>query len=238
MRGHRSGPICLALMGLLSACSGEGPEAESGRILTSGEKRYSNQDVIIRDFFHDRRGGFFVDIGAYHWKDGSNTLYLERHLDWTGIAVDALAYLEKGYAENRPGTRFFNYLVGESSSGTGTIYVAGPLSSTKEDHLDRYPGMEGVRGDPVEVPRITLDDLLERAGVVRIDFLNMDIEEAEPAALSGFDIERFLPELVCVEASSDAVRAFLKTYFADHGYERIDEYLEHDPYNWYFRRAP
>jgi hypothetical protein len=62
----------------------------------------------------------------------------------------------------------------------------------------------------------------------------MDIEESEPPALAGFDIERFRPELVCIEASPSIQQALLD-YFTKHGYERIDRYLEADSVNWYFQ---
>ncbi len=43
-----------------------------------GPQRYSEHDEewIARDFFQDRRGGVFVDIGAGHYRDFSNTFYL------------------------------------------------------------------------------------------------------------------------------------------------------------------
>lgn len=217
---------------VIASCGGDEETAPS-RILLSGKKVYSNQDVIIRDFFGDRRDGVFVDIGCFHWKKGNNTLYLEERLGWTGVSVDALAYLESGYLENRPGTRFLNYIVSDRSGEMATIYVQGALSSTSADHLELYPGLEEARGEPIEVETVTMDDLLERAGIEKIDFLNMDIEEGEPRALAGFDIERFRPELVCIEANK-RVRSFLTEYFDRHGYQRIEEYLDHDSYNWYF----
>jgi len=61
----------------------------------------------------------------------------------------------------------------------------------------------------------------------------MDIEGSEPAALRGFDIERFKPELVCIEASK-SIRTEIQAYFAAHGYERIDKYLAYDMVNWYY----
>jgi len=52
------------------------------------------------------------------------------------------------------------------------------------------------------VSTITLDDLLGREGVAHVDFLSLDIEGAEPAALAGFSIGRFQPALACVEIHS------------------------------------
>jgi FkbM family methyltransferase len=211
--------------------------------LALGPKRYSQHDeeLVIRHFFGDRRDGVFLDVGAYDWKLNSTTLYLEKHLGWTGIAVDALERFRAGYEKNRPGTHFFTYIVGERSGEIATIYVADALSSVVEDHLDTIrthrEHIDQFEAKPVQVPTITLTDLLDREGVEKIDFLSMDIEEAEPAALAGFDIERFRPELVCIEVAK-RTREPLLAYFSAHGYERIDAYLAVDEVNWYFRPAP
>ena len=39
---------------------------------------------------------------------------------------------------------------------------------------------------------LTLTALLDREGIAHVDFVSMDIELAEPKALAGFDIERFI----------------------------------------------
>jgi hypothetical protein len=68
----------------------------------------------------------------------------------------------------------------------------------------------------------------------------MDIELAEPKALRGFDIDRFKPELVCIEAHEE-VRQQILDYFARHGYVVVGRYLRADTQNLYFtplRDAP
>jgi len=63
----------------------------------------------------------------------------------------------------------------------------------------------------------------------------MDIEGAELAALKGFDIKRFQPDLCCIETGRrDAVAA----YFESNGYELIEKYLKADKINFYFRPKP
>ena len=66
-----------------------------------------------------------------------------------------------------------------------------------------------------------------------VDFVSMDIEQGEPAALAGFDLRRFKPELVCVEAFGPVKKA-ITDYFERNGYERIERYAEYDELNWYF----
>jgi FkbM family methyltransferase len=239
-RRHRPNFLLLALVvggavGLAqvtTSCA----ETERDDILTVGEKLYSqnNEELIIRHFFDDRRDGFFLDVGAFDWKAASTTLYLERHLGWSGIAIDAQEIYAEGYEKNRPRTKFFSYLVTDHSGDFGTLYAAGPLSSTNEDNVKSFPEVKNFRPKPIQVATITLDDLLDRNGVETIDFLSMDIEGAEPPALAGFDIERFRPALVCIEVHAGG-REKIVAYFQERGYERIDEYLEHDWINWYYK---
>jgi len=210
--------------------------------IASGEKLYSQdkEELIIRHFFKDRRKGFFVDIGCWHWKNASTTYYLEKHLGWSGIAVDALAVMGRGYKRNRPRTKFFNYIVTDHADTVESFYASGPLSSTSEEQVEKTTRvLTGEQKQPkeIKVPTITLNRLLEENGVEKIDFLSMDIEGGEPAALAGFDIQRFRPELVCIETAPVwGERSLeLKRYFEERGYERIEEYLKHDMLNSYFR---
>jgi hypothetical protein len=192
------------------------------------------EELLIRDFFSDRRDGFFVDVGAGHWSNDSNTLYLEQRLGWTGIAVDALAGEGDGYLAHRPGTNFFNYIVTDHSETRDPLYLAGCVSSTLRDHRELFGNTRGLDLPVVLVPTTTLDDLLDRFEVECIDLLCLDVEQGEPAALAGFDIERFRPELVCVEVGTDLVRKAVEPYFESRGYRRIDEYLAWDWVNWYY----
>ena len=201
--------------------------------LTPHEKQYSqfNEELVIRHFFEDRRDGVFLDVGCYHWKKHSTTYYLEAHLGWSGVGIDALPWLRAGYEKNRKATRFFNYLVSDTSGGKQTLFAAGPLSSTDEERIEAW--LPGQERKPIEVERITLDDLLDQAGVTRLDFLSMDIEGGEAAALRGFDISRFRPDLVCIEVAA-ANRDFVAKYFAKHGYERLEKYEPYDAVNQYY----
>lgn len=227
----------LGCVAALSVCACQSPA--SFDILASGTKLYSQHDeeLIIRHFFHDERGGTFVDVGCWDWREGSTTLYLEDHLSWSGLAVDAQPQLKDGYERHRPRTRFFNFIVSERSGDAGHLYVADQISSVHADHAERF-GAQWYQDQPLEVPTITLNDLLERNNIDRIDLLSMDIEGSEPTALAGFDLRRYRPRLVVIEAAPH-VQDLITRYFEDREYERIDAYLERDSVNWYFKpRAP
>jgi FkbM family methyltransferase len=226
--------IVCVFVGLAGATGSLG-ETTREKILTEGKNLYSqgNEERIVRHFFDDRRDGFFLDVGAFHWKEVSTTLYLEKHLGWSGIAVDAQSRFASGYEKNRPKTKFFSYLVTDHTGDTETFYLAGYLSSVEKEHFESFPDAKVREPKAVQVPTITLNDLLDRNGVKKVDFLSMDIEGAEPMALAGFDIERFRPELVCVEVGSKTAKK-VNAYFESHGYGRIDAYLKYDFGNWYY----
>jgi hypothetical protein len=61
----------------------------------------------------------------------------------------------------------------------------------------------------------------------------MDIELAEPKALAGFDLPRFRPRLVCIEAHP-RVRQEILDYFAAQNYRVVAKYLRLDVNNLRF----
>ncbi len=89
-------------------------------------KRYSqfNEELIIRHYFSDRRGGVFLDVGCAFPATNSTTYFLEAHLDWTGIGIDAVEGYGPLWKNNRPRAKFFHYAVSDSSGDTITFYQA------------------------------------------------------------------------------------------------------------------
>ncbi len=198
-----------------------------------GPRRYSQNDeeLIIRDFFKDRRNGTFVDVGASHYRINSTTYYLEERLGWGGIAVDAICDYGKDYLLHRKRTRFFCFFVGDKSDEEVDFYI----NQDNKRISTGDPGLAVKQGkfDKLKVPTITLNDLLTQSGISRFDLLSMDIELGEPAALAGFEIQKYRPSLVCIEAHKE-VRNQVLEYFSKNGYRIIEKYEGLDPLNVYF----
>jgi FkbM family methyltransferase len=207
-------------------------------IVGTGKKLYSQhkEELVIRDFFQDRRDGFFLDVGAGQPISDNNTYYLEKHLGWTGIAVDALPELADKWRRRRARSRFFNFIVTDHTGTLDSFYRAELYGVSSVEKPKTGPGQRPIASEKIAVPATTLSKLLDDNRVAQLDLLSIDIEGHEPKALAGFDIDRFQPKLVCVE-SKPANRPFLLDYFTKHGYQQLERYLQYDTVNYYYAPA-
>ena len=204
------------------------------------ERLYSNfdEELIIRDFFQDRKGLFYVDVGCARPVKGSNTYYLEKHLGWTGIGIDALEDYAEAWKEMRPNAKFLRHLVSNKSGGTEKFFrsYGRGISSTNREWASGKAFGEEFPTEEIPIETITLNDLLDREGVTKIDLVSIDIEGHESKALAGFDIERFQPGLVVIERQINKPKMqAIYNYFINHGYERIERYRAFDTVNDYYR---
>lgn len=205
-----------------------------------GPSLYSqgHEETLVRAFFRDRREGFFLDVGASHFEHNSTTYYLEKNLGWRGVAVDALEEFREDYERHRKATRFFAFFVTNQSGAPVDFFRYNRDTRISSGSLAQLRGLPRVKDryiETIQVPPVTLDQLLRAQEVEKIDFVSMDIEGAEPEALEGFDIGRHRPDLLCVEIQAYNRERVLR-YFRSHGYEVIRSYQEVDSVNTYFRR--
>lgn len=152
----------------------------------------AGQDAVIDRIFGLKTKGTFVDIGGYDGITGSNTLFLEQHRGWTGVLVEPVtAQLEKAQiARKCPCVQF----AVADKAGTATFIevaegftqMSGLAETYDQDLLSR------VRRDPRHVERQvtvktqTLAGILLDAGIPNPDFVSLDIEGGEVAALKAF----------------------------------------------------
>jgi FkbM family methyltransferase len=189
------------------------------------------EEWIVRDFFNDKRGGVFVDVGANHYRNYSNTYFLETTLGWSGVAVEPQTKFAGDYQQYRPRTTFLPLFVSDKSDEEAVLNV--PSNDLVASSDPAFADSFGSKSKAMTVRTSTLDTILERTGITAIDFLTMDIELAEPAALRGFSIEKYRPALVCVEAHPE-VRQQILDYFAAHRFTVVGKYLRADSDNIWF----
>jgi FkbM family methyltransferase len=170
----------------------------------------------------EKRGGYFVEVGAADGVKLSNTYYLETVAGWTGL----LAEPNPRFAEplKRRSCQVSNLCV---SSRTGQRL---PFMAVGKGELSRLAGINPGDGheqrrladfQEVEVETITLNDLLVRHDAPRrIDYLSVDTEGAELDILRAFDFDRWDVRAITVEHNFTPAREALHELLTANGYER------------------
>jgi hypothetical protein len=69
-------------------------------------QEWTAQDQFVAETLEFKKDGTFLDIGCHHYKNISNTYYLENELNWRGIGIDIECHFEQGWIENRSNSKF------------------------------------------------------------------------------------------------------------------------------------
>ncbi|WP_269584166.1 FkbM family methyltransferase [Roseibium sp. Sym1] len=156
----------------------------------------SGQDRFVHEeFFTNRTGGTFVDIGGYDGVTGSNTLFFERSLGWNGLLVEP-ASLPFAIASRSRTCACRRVAAGDGTTTAAFIEVLSGYTqmSGLETSYDQEM-LEVVRRHPehseqqVRVEVRTIGELLRDAGIERIDYVSLDVEGGERAVLEAFPFE-------------------------------------------------
>jgi FkbM family methyltransferase len=157
------------------------------------------------------KGGSYLDLGAAHPVDHSNTFYFYEH-GWRGICVEANPEMCALYKQYRPQDRVFNI---------GIAPVSGTLTYHRFDQYlnngflpDKIVGEHIGRGETylgsVDIKCVAVADFLRNEVRESADILNIDIETMEPRVLGAWDWAVCRPKLICVEIHSRDLFAMLE----------------------------
>lgn len=155
----------------------------------------AGQDLVVDRLLDHKRGGTFVDIGAYDGVTGSNTLFFEMWRGWTGVLVEPVP-AQRAKAEARRQSPCLPYAVAPHAGEAAFIAVEAGFTQMSGLAQSYDPALLArVRNDSrhsetaLQVPTRRLDQILAEAGITDPDFISLDIEGGEIAALSDFPFE-------------------------------------------------
>jgi FkbM family methyltransferase len=166
------------------------------RAIFTGKRR--RLDIsLVREFLGDTPGTF-IEVGANDPFRGSQTWHLEE-AGWNGLLVEPLSEHADRLRQNRKAQVAEAACVGPELAGkTLALNVAGPggvQSTLAEEFVEPEIAAEEARN----VEAATLDALLEKFAIDRVDFLSVDVEGLELDVLRGFSLERYRPRLILLE---------------------------------------
>ncbi len=163
---------------------------------------------ILKRFL--RGGGVYLDIGAAHPVNHSNTYLCYTH-GWRGYCVEPNSDLCALYANDRPKDRIFNFGIAPTA-GKLTYHrfenylLNGFLSQEVVDsHIRRGRNYLG----PIDMECVAIGEFLRAEIKEPVDFLSIDVEMMEPKIFSAWDWEACRPSVICVEIHSPDIKAML-----------------------------
>ena len=174
-------------------------------------KYYSqyNQDQFFNDnFFHNKRGGIFVDIGAYDGVEGSNTLFFEKELGWRGLCIEPHPKIFQKLQANRNcilsnagawtenTKKVFKVIDGYSEMLSGFVDCYDPR------HADRIVAEMSANPQTysdLDINCVDINELLFEHKLFHIDFLSIDIEGSEYNVLNHINFDLFQIDYITCE---------------------------------------
>jgi FkbM family methyltransferase len=159
--------------------------------------------------------GTFIEAGANDGYLLSNTYYFEKLRGWAGLLIEPVPELAAECRRNRRSEVVEAALVGPGAPETVELHFAGLMSTVSgalgdarstASHVSTGLALQQLTETyRLQVPARTLSSLLDQVGWTReIDFLSLDVEGGEAAALRGIDWQRHAPRFICVEVRPGA----------------------------------
>ena len=159
------------------------------------------QDLLVIFFLKGKRNGFFVEFGATNGVDLSNTVSLERNLQWKGILAEPAKCWHAALKNNRSAA--IDTRCVWSQSGAKLEFKEAELAelSTLNDLVDKDFNKVGrVNGTTYSVDTVSLNDLLKAHNCPReIDYMSIDTEGSELPILQAFDFSAYDIKIITVE---------------------------------------
>ena len=157
----------------------------------------TEEKQLVLKFFGSQRSGVFVEVGANDPVAGSQTWLLEQN-GWRGVLVEPQsAHYEKLRAQRKNSQVFRVACSAPGNEGEMDLLLAADSGSST---LRKQRDTQGTRFVGAERVRVTtLDQVLQSAGIVQMDFLSLDVEGHELEVLRGLDLKKFRPALILIE---------------------------------------
>ena len=188
------------------------------------KKSYSmdGEDIFIINYFKNKNNGFYIDVGCYHPLHRNNTFLLHKN-GWSGINIDIHQFSIDLFNYLRPNDVNLNCAV-SNSNGVTKMFYQKKLSqlSTIDEKQAKIAFQGNIKTS--EIKCFTLNAILEKFKFndKKIDLLDIDVEGADLKVLKGFSLEKFKPELICVEIHEKEIKdSEIYEYLSNFSYELV-----------------
>jgi FkbM family methyltransferase len=185
--------------------------------------QFGQDHYLDRHVFAGKRGGVFVDVGAYDGFTGSNTAFFEIFRGWSGLCIepDAAQFAALALSRRVPSVQT---CIGARNGSDKFLSVSEGLTmmgGLVENYDPAAMKMVTERSatQVMEVPVRRLDEILSEHAIAAVDYLSLDTEGSELAILKSFDLSRFAVKALSVENNRNTPE--IEDHLKANGYRRL-----------------
>ena len=182
----------------------------------AGQDRFIDQDI-----FGGKTGGVFVDIGGHDGVTGSNTWFLEKFRNWTGLCVEAAPTQFASMTRHRS-VECLNVAVSDFEGEAtfleitrGFHQMGGLVEDLRPGVRDVVDGSADNQGREISVPVTTFGKIAAERSLRYVDYCSVDVEGTELKVLNGIDFDYTEIQVISVEnppplsENFDRIRSFM-----------------------------
>lgn len=167
------------------------------KLTYSGE----GEDLILEKYFGKTQSGYYVDIGCYHPKVGSNTHRFFKR-GWSGINIDPNPHTIELFKKHRPKDINLNMgIAGKPGELTFYNFKESAVSTFSEEFYNLRLSQGAVFLNTNKIQTKTLEDVFDEflPSGQKIDFLDIDTEGTDLEVLASNNWSKYRPEIVLAE---------------------------------------
>jgi FkbM family methyltransferase len=146
----------------------------------------ARQDEVVYNIF-PKKNGFFIDIGANDGELFSNSLWLERKHNWTGLLIEANPDLCRKI--DILGRQAWRLCACISDTLNKTKFIQSGTVGGMQSEIDDHHMKQIKTRRTITVPCFNMNAALDEINVHHIDFFSLDVEGAELIVLNSMKNE-------------------------------------------------
>lgn len=188
------------------------------------------QDQWVESVLGDKKGGYFIELGACDGLYLSNTLYFERNHGWKGICIEPNDNYINMLRANRT-CNISNDLVYSHEDVKMNFSLCSAASGIVDENIGPFTKKEHI----VEKTTTTLAHILDTYSAPQtIDYLSLDVEGQEYNILSTFPFNRYKFRCMTIEHNAPHIgsnmQMKIRKLLEENGYKYVKG--NDDVHNW------
>ena len=199
------------------------------------EKNLMGQDVFIyENFFSNKRGGIFIDIGASDGVSRSNSYFFEKELNWSGICIEAQRHSYDLLVKNRSCICVNECLsdveekVEFMTFKNGGDAVGGIIKHYAPEHIEKQ--VNKWRRNSLKIITKTRKPMsvFDEYSIKKADYLSIDTEGSDFLILKSIDLKALEVKCISIENNYDNIE--IKKHLNNQGYKFVQRFRNDDVY--------